>query len=188
MSVQSEPSQTEASLYREVLRLIGETHQFVDDITASYFRYGIHRYLPVISRTRFQRSLLTLGAVPSAGFSVLLLAICLNAPDAPILLSQEARRRLYLATKSICAQVQGSSAPSIHLVQARLLLTLHEYVQGRPEEAFEAIAACARMAYAARLHRFTTHGSNASEPEDLDLQLQSREAANTWWGITICER
>lgn len=184
VSIPAEPSQSEAGLYREVLRLIGETHQFLDDITATYFQQGIHRFLPVISRIRFQRSLITLGSVPSAGFSVLLLAICLPKVDR--------ESSFYLATKSICAQVQRSFAPSIHLIQARLLLTLHEYVQGRPEEAFEAIAGCARMAYAARIHRLTRSSTagdlDAGEFEDPDLHLQEKEAANTWWGIAICER
>lgn len=192
VSVPPEPCQSEASLYRQVLRLIAETHQFLDDITASYFQKGIHRYLPVISRTRFQGSLITLGAVPSAGFSVLLLAICLATSSAlkPSRPSRAVRSTLYLAAKSICAQVQGSSAPSVHLVQARLLLALHEYMEGRPEEAFEAIAGCARMAYAARIHRSAKSrpSSDPTESEDPDLLLQSREAANTWWGITICER
>lgn len=83
--------------------------------------------------------------------------------------------------------MQGSHTPSIHLIQARLLLALHEYMQGRPEEAFEAIAGCARLGYAARIHRRDQH-SEATESEDPDLQLQAIEAANTWWGIMICER
>jgi hypothetical protein len=67
---------SEANLYRQVLHRIRETGQFVDDISTRYFQ-GFHQYLPVISRARFHGNLVTLGAVPSAGFSTLLLSICL---------------------------------------------------------------------------------------------------------------
>lgn len=201
-----EPSTLEANLYREVLQLIAGTGEFVDDITARYFQTGLHRFLPVISRKRFQRNLITLGGVPPAGFSVLLLAICLSVSTLTSPTSGAASvqqpEALHLAAKSLCYQVQGACGPSVHLIQARLLLAVHEYRQRRPQEAFESIAGCARMAYAARLHRIFDSGNGSNDvtmadadsayemdAEDPDaVELQRREAANTWWGIVINER
>ncbi|RYP54700.1 hypothetical protein DL769_010305 [Monosporascus sp. CRB-8-3] len=200
-----EPATSEANLYRQALQIICGTGQFVDDISARYFQ-GIHRYLPVTSRTRFHRSLITLGATPSAGFSVLLLSICLATSSAKLgLRARNAantrpvdRRSLHLATKSLLAQVQGFFPPSVHLIQAALLLAVYEYAHGRPDEAFVSIAGCARMAYAARIHLCNrpsprSPGSRSAASffntdPDTDIQLQVKEAANTWWGIIVCER
>ncbi|RFU31442.1 hypothetical protein B7463_g4874, partial [Scytalidium lignicola] len=203
-AIPSAPATSEANLYLQAHRLIRATGQFVDDISVRYFR-GMHPYLPIISRMRFHSSLITLGTTPSAGFSVLLLSICLatSSPQLEWLTGHAAntqaidRRSLHLATKSLLAQVQGSFPPSIHLIQAALLLAVYEYAQGRPDEAFVSIAGCARMAYAARIHRPSPVPPRSekvslttdTDPDtDLDLQLQVEEAANTWWGIIICER
>ncbi|XXG99869.1 hypothetical protein Hte_006210 [Hypoxylon texense] len=198
LAIVLEPGITQANLYRQVLHLFRETGQFVDDVSARYFQ-GIHRYLPVCSRTRFHRSLITLGAVPSAGFSALLLSICLATSSSRATNTRPFdRRSLYLATRSFLAQVQGSFPPDIHLIQARLLLAVYDYTCGRPDDAFDSIAGCARMAYAARLHLFNRTSlqlpgfhevvTNVNTDVDTDLQLETKEAANTWWGITICER
>jgi hypothetical protein len=203
-TIPSEPTASEASLYLHAHDLIRATGQFVDDISARYFQ-GLHRYLPVISRTRFHGSLITPGATPSAGFSVLLLSICL-ATTSPKLGWRTGdatnprpvdRRSLHLATKSFFAQVQALFPPSVPLIQAGLLLAVYEYAQGRPDEAFVSIASCARMAYAARIHLCNRPspqppGSPRAAPTtdthtNTGLQLQA-EAANTWWGIIICER
>ncbi|KAF2229471.1 hypothetical protein EV356DRAFT_455759 [Viridothelium virens] len=203
LTIPAEPTaSSEAKLYLQVLGLIRETGQFVDDVSARYF-HGVHRYLPIISRTRFHNNLITLGATSSAGFSVLLVAICL-ASSSPELgrrtgyvsgeIRQVTRRSLYLAARSLFAQVQACFRPSVHLIQAGLLLAVYEYVNGRPDEAFASIAGCARMAYAARIHLCNHSGPQtpsfpeASADKDAYLQLQSQEAANTWWGIVIYER
>ncbi|KAL2862495.1 fungal specific transcription factor domain-containing protein [Aspergillus lucknowensis] len=91
------------------------------------------------------------------------------------------RESLYLAAKTLLAQVQGCLPPSIPLIQATLLLAVYEYANGRPEVAFVTVAACARMAYGARIHdrRHLLHKAS---------RLEVEEAANTWWGIVLCER
>ncbi|KAI1501366.1 hypothetical protein F5X99DRAFT_383010 [Biscogniauxia marginata] len=200
-----EPTSSQANLYRQVLNLIRETGQFVDDISARYFQ-GIHRYLPVVSRTNFHRNLITLAAVPSAGFSTLLLSICLvTSSSGPGSRTGHAanprpfdRRSFHLVTKSFLAQAQALFPPSIHLIQARLLLAVYDYTRGRADDAFDSIAGCARMAYTSRLHLFNQSSlqspvfppavSNANSNAETDIHLEAKEAANTWWGIIICER
>jgi hypothetical protein len=170
----------------------------VGDISARYFQH-FHRHLPVISRTRFYNNLITLGATPAADFSVLLLAICLvtRAPALGYESGHGATRSveqqsLYLTARSLFAQVQVSCSPSVPLIQAGLLLAVYEYTHGRPDDAFMTIAGSARMAYAARIHARDRHQTQmthiAGHNADTDLLLQAEEAANTWWGIVICER
>lgn len=160
----------------------------MDDLTARYFR-NFHSHLPIISRARFQNNLIATGTPPSADTAILLLTVCLMAcftniktpsqiSDTPFL----GRRSVYLATKALLAQIQGSLQPSISLVQATLLLATYEYANGQPEAALVTIASCARMAYAAHIHHGNNHG------EDRDSDTESKEAANTWWGIVISER
>ncbi|KAI0859643.1 hypothetical protein F4860DRAFT_481723 [Xylaria cubensis] len=198
-----EPAASEASIYAEANRLIRSTSRFLDDVSASYFQ-SIHRYLPFISRVRFQSDLVTVGAVPSAGFSVLLLSMCLatmrTKPDAPAVplasgTRKADRKALHLATRSLYSQVQTLFPPSLSLIQAGLLLSLYEYGYGRPDDALASIAGCARMAYAARIHRSSSYIPRSPKPTDdssilteTDIRLEVEEAANTWWGIIICER
>lgn len=170
----------------------------MDDISARYFQ-GFHGHLPVISRTRFYNNLTTLGAAPAADLSVLLLTICLIT-HAPALGYQSGHRAtqfveqqsLYLSARSLFAQVQVSCSPSVSLIQASLLLAVYEYTHGRPDDAFMTIAGSARMAYAANIHSRDRHQTQMTHTADYnadnDLLLQAEEAANTWWGIVICER
>ncbi|EXJ89344.1 hypothetical protein A1O3_02411 [Capronia epimyces CBS 606.96] len=206
----------QSQVYLEVHGIIRATGQFVDDISARYFR-GFHHHLPVISRTRFYNNLITLGVAPAADFSVLLLTICLIT-HAPALGYQSGtdtdtgtghrasrsveQQSIYLTARSLFAQVQVSCAPSpsLPLIQAGLLLAVYEYTHGRADDAFVTIAGIARMAYAARIHTRNcpqiqmthTAGHNADADADTntntDLLLHAEEAANTWWGIVICER
>ncbi|KAL2839260.1 hypothetical protein BJY01DRAFT_28697 [Aspergillus pseudoustus] len=175
-------------VYSEVQNLIRSTGEFVDDLTSRYFR-TFHTHLPIIARTRFQDSLLTTGSTPGVDSSLLLLVICLityipntdsrtqHRGTSPI-----TRQSLYLATKALLAQVQGSMKPSVPLIQATLLLATYEYASGRPEAALATIATCARMAYVARIH------IRLQDTTDSTSRLEAEEAWNTWWGIVISER
>lgn len=203
LTIPAEPlTSSEANLYLQVHGLIRETGQFVDDVSARYFQ-GIHRHLPIISRTRFHNNLITLGGTPSAGFSVLLVAVCLvsSCPELERRIRcttdndrQVDRRSMYLSARSLLAQVQAIFPPSVHLIQAGVLLAVYEYVNDRPDEAFASIAGCARMAYAARIHLCSRPSlqppwtPTASANSDTDVSLQAQEAGNTWWGIVVCER
>lgn len=170
----------------------------MDDICARYFQ-GFHPYLPIICRTRFNNNLISLGAAPSADFSVLLLTICLIT-HAPALGYQSGhgaarsteQQSLYLTARSLFAQVQVSCSPSVFLIQAGLLLALYEYRHSRPDDAFVTIAGIARMAYATRINVCDRHQTQmthiSGENGDIDLLLQGEEAANTWWGIVVYER
>jgi len=196
----------EATLYIQVQSFIRSAGLFVDDVSVRYFQ-GIHRFIPIISRTRFHDDLVTLGATPSAGFSALLVAMCLSS-SCPVfaeritehggLVLQTSTRldhdSLYLTAIALFAQIRALFPPSIYLVQAGLLLSIYEYMSGRPDKAFASIGSCARMAYAARMHRCNLPSPQLSWPP-LDgetsgraYQLQVQEAANTWWGIVIWER
>ena len=171
------------SLYLQVRRLIQTTGQFVDDASVRYFQ-GIHRHVPMVCRHHFHDQLIDIRACPPAGFSMLLLAISLLTYD-PKLLPQTTppvvpRESLYLSIRTLFSQVQAAARgpPSVHFIQAGILLALYEYANGRPDDAFLSIAACARMGYASHLHRVRQPVSEALE----------EELVNTWLAIIIFER
>jgi hypothetical protein len=196
------PVAVETDLHLLVQHSIRASGLFVDDVSSRYFD-GIHRYIPVISRPRFQYDLIGSGSVPSAGFSVLLLAMCLVHSSPTLRRSGQAASQnflhvgyasLHLTATALFAQVQAQCPPSLYLLQAGLLLAIYEYVSGRPDQAFTSIAGCARMAYAARIHVCNQPSPQPPwRPIDkastsLAYKLQVQEAANTWWGIVIAER
>ncbi|KAJ5524841.1 hypothetical protein N7494_011491 [Penicillium frequentans] len=89
---------------------------------------------------------------------------------------------LYVTTKTLFAQVQASSSPSLHLIQASTIIAAYEYATGKFQDAFTTIGLCARMGYASRLH--------ISSPDlgmDRSAHLKAEEEGNTWWGIVACE-
>jgi hypothetical protein len=159
--------------------------QFVDDITARYFR-GIHSFIPIISRPRFHEQLVKCGAPSPAGFSILLLSMGLITYH-PELVQQVSdpldMTSLYVTTKTLFAQVQASSPPSLHLIQASTIIAAYEYAIGKFHDAFTTIGICARMGYTSRLHL-----ANPNAGMDRNTYLQAEEESNTWWGIVACER
>ncbi|CAG9981107.1 unnamed protein product [Clonostachys byssicola] len=186
----SGPKSLEISVHAEVNRLIRSTGQFVDDITARYFK-DVHLFIPVIARSRFHNGLINLGAPPSADLSILLLCMCLITPDperrSPSSSSKTSQHVMYLSTRSIFAQLQAMMSPSLSFIQAGLLLAIYEYVHGQTDRGLATISNSARMAYAARIHTLNVnlrHEERASN----SLQPEEREALNTWWALIIWER
>lgn len=181
----TEPKSVDSAIYLQVLRIIRATGQFVDDVSARYFR-GFHSFVPVISRPRFHDQLLQSGAPPPAGFSALLLSMCLVTYHPEIVAQATeslAPATLYVTVRTLLAQVQASSSTSLHLIQATAILAAYEYATRKFDEAFATIGLCARMGYACSLHL-------ADPKPDMghDAYLEAEEARNTWWGVITSER
>lgn len=176
----------------------------MDDVSSRYF-HTLHLYIPIISRSRFHDNLVTLGATPSADFSVLLLSmhlVILVPPDhdqhdsfsnrylhggiGDSVSTETNSQSLYLTAKYLFAQVQCTLPPSVHLIQAGLLIAIYEYTRGQPDQALITISLCARLAYAARIHQSARVHANSLDVRR--TRSEAREEANTWWGIVIYER
>ncbi|KAJ5876806.1 hypothetical protein N7455_000271 [Penicillium solitum] len=182
--LQYEPANLNSTLYLQIIRIIRLADQSVDDISMRYFR-GIHTFIPVISPCRFHQEVLHSSTLPSATFSLLLLSMCLITYHPGLAESSSAidHATLYLTTKSLYTQIQSSFPPSLHLIQAGIIIASYEYATKKINDAFASIAVCARMGYAARLHLI-----NLVEGLDPMEYLQAEEQLSTWWGIVITER
>ncbi|KAL4900404.1 hypothetical protein BDW74DRAFT_182733 [Aspergillus multicolor] len=181
----SETSSTvEATVCREVQRIISFTGQYLDEISVRYFQ-SIHWYLPIISRQRFHAHLLSFGTDPRADFSVLVLSMCMLTYD-PDPDRQDGKHvdssTLYLATKSLFSQAQTIGRPSLNLIQAGILLAVYEYARGERDLGFVSMGVSARLAYAAGLKQPT------SLPSMNNDVYPDEEDGSTWWGICMCER
>jgi hypothetical protein len=95
---------------------------------------------------------------------------------------------LYLSAGSLFLQAQALCRPSLRLIQAGILLAVHEYSCRSPEQALITIGGCVRMAHTAGLQRPTCAPvpkcSSMIEKDDESVD----EHANTWWGLLIYER
>lgn len=181
----SHPTNVESILYLRVLSIIRTAGQRIDDIITRYF-CGIHSFIPMLSRSRVNRYLVDHDAPPPAGFSILLLSMCLityHTDLMPLSTHPLDQETLYVTTKTLFGLVQASFPPSLHLIQATMIMATYEYANGKVHDAFASIGLCARMGYAARID------SAQAEPKMEDEEyLEAQEKSHTWWSILICER
>ncbi|MCJ1479647.1 hypothetical protein MMC13_008333 [Lambiella insularis] len=172
-------------IHMQVGQVISTHGKYVDEISLRFFQ-GIHRWLPVISRQRFQDRLISFRGPPTAEFSLLLLSMCLitSQPSADSRGTIKDQENLYLTTKMLFAHVQTVLPTSTSLAQALLLIANYEYGHGLNDAAYVSIGICARMGFAVGLHK-TMLNRNSREDE---TWLQREEERNLWWGILLSER
>ncbi|KAL3496293.1 hypothetical protein BJX62DRAFT_193847 [Aspergillus germanicus] len=178
------PNQSENTLCLEAQRIIRTTGRYLDEISVRYFQI-VQPYLPIISRNHFQTTLISCGATQEPEFAILLLAMCLitsqSSPETDV-------TSLYHNARSLFLQAQALCKPSLSLIQAGILLAVHESSRRAPEQALITIGGCVRMAHTAGLLRPTCpptsgySGTIEKNDEQIDEQM------NTWWAMSIYER
>ena len=175
---------THRMIHAQVCYLIRTDGHYIDDVTSKYFA-GVHRWLPIMSRKRFERRLRDLQSLPTADFSILLLCMRLitQHPSSEVEKNQD-RETLYLATKTLFTQVQCVLQSSLYLIQAGILIAAYEEAHGMTESAYLSIGNCSRMAIAAGLHRSTC----SNLPRRSDAWFEEEERYSTFWGLVIRDR
>lgn len=175
---------TDSVMASQVSQIIRVEGKHLEEILLNYFE-SIHLWLPIISRKRFHNRYTHFQTAPSADFSLLLLAMRLitQHPSTDFEVDRE-REVVYLATKTIFAQVQAFIPSSSHLVQAGIIISHYEHAHGMVEAAYITIGTTARMAFAMGLHNKPC----SAELEGTDAWLDDEEALSTWWGLVICDR
>lgn len=175
---------THSTFHSQVCHIIRENGQYIDDITSKYFK-SIHRWLPIISKKRFNQRLKNFQTLPTADFSILLLTMGLiTQHPSKDLGRQRDREVLYLATKTLFAQVQSFVPSSLYMIQAGEMLATYEHANAMIEASYVTIGTTARMAFAIGLH----NRQCSDEPKGSDAWFEDEEALSTWWGLVICDR
>jgi hypothetical protein len=153
--------------------------------TAALFFDGVHKWLPIFSPKRFHDRLARFQISPTADISILLLSMRLitQYPSSDPAIDQD-REVLYLATKSLFAQIQAFIPSSLPLVQAGLIITHYEHAHGMIQAAYISMGTTSRMAFALGLH----NRGCSLEPQGSDTWMDEEEQLCTWWGILMCDR
>lgn len=175
---------TDSVIASQVAQIIRIEGKHLEETLLNYFE-SIHLWLPIMSRKRFQNQYTEFQTTPSADFAIRLLTMRLitQHPSTDSEVDQD-RDVLYLATKTLFAQVQAFIPSSMHLVQAGVILSHYEHAHGMIEAAYVTIGTTARIAYALGLHNKPC----SAEVEGSDTWLEDEEALSTWWGLVICDR
>lgn len=172
------------TVHSQVCYIIRADGHYIHDITSRYFK-GVHRWLPIISRKRFNKCLANFNDLPPADFSMLLLAVRLitQYPSKDSEKEQD-REVLYLATKTLFTQVQSFVSSSLYMIQAGIIIATYEHSHGMTEAAYVTVGTTARMAFSAGLH----NKQCSDEPKGTKNWFEEEEALSTWWGLVICDR
>jgi hypothetical protein len=174
----------DGTIHSQVCHIIRANGHYIHDVTSRYFK-GVHRWLPIISRNQFNKRLRNFKTLPSADFSILLMAMHLitQLPSRDSEKEQD-RESLYLATKTLFTQVQLFVPSSLYIVQAGIILATYEHGHGITEASYVTVGTTARMAFQIGLH----NKQCSDEPKGTDDWLEEEEALSTWWGLVICDR
>ena len=175
---------THGTIHSQVCHIIESDGQYIGDIVSKYFK-GIHQWLPIISKERFNQRLKNIQSVPTADFSMLLLTMGLITQCPSVDLQKKRDREVfYLATKTLLAQVQTLVQYSLRSIQAGVILAMYEHGHGMIEASYVTIGTAARMAFAMGLH----NRKFSEEPKGTYGWFAEEEALSTWWGLVICDR
>jgi hypothetical protein len=163
-----------------ILHLIGD----MDEIRgfASNFFEHMHLWMPFVSKKRFYDLHLRPSFQSRPDVVLLLLALKLITtfpPTSP----RNPRTPLYHAAKHFYVEVEGSSAISLPVLQAGVLLALYELGHGIYPAAFLSIGACARYAHAIGINVSRT--INARRVLTL---VEAEERRRVWWAIVVLDR
>jgi hypothetical protein len=184
MNRKQELATTHSTIHSQVCHIIRADGRYIDDITSKYFK-GVHRWLPIISKKRFNGRLKNFQTLPTADFSILLLTMGLITQHPSKDLEKERDLEvLYLATKTLFTQVQSFIPSSLYIIQAGVILATYEHAHAMIEASYVTIGTTARMAFAIGLH----NRQCSDELKGTDAWFEDEEALSTWWGLVICDR
>lgn len=163
---------------QHALDLITRNGDNVDSICLRYFEL-VEKWMPVVDKECLFERLGTLGSIPSASFSSLLLSICV--------FTQASTDRLdprYYTSKVFLSLLHSSGRLSEELLQAQLLVAMYEFSQSLYERALLSIGICARIGLSMGLHRTLDSRIPLGTVPLKDIERKRR----IWWCIIIFER
>ncbi|KAL2832766.1 fungal-specific transcription factor domain-containing protein [Aspergillus pseudoustus] len=151
--------------------------------TADRFFTNIHPWMPFISKQRFYSQ--HLSAEPHFGAELIILSVAVRlitmySPENP-------RHGLYPLAKYHYFRIEGSTAPSILILQANILIALYELGHGIYPAAYLTIGACARYMYALGINGTRSRSADMNMPRPVSL-VEVEERKRVWWAVVILDR
>ncbi|TVY73163.1 hypothetical protein LSUE1_G005657 [Lachnellula suecica] len=177
-------SSVDSIFHSQVGHILHASGQTVEGVVSAHFS-GVHNWLPIISKKRFYDRFQYSRSLPTADFSILLLAMHLieQRPSSNLEAEQD-REVLYLATRTLFTQVQTFVPSSMCLVQTGVILARYEHGHGMIDAAYVTIGTSARLAFAIGID----NAQCSRELHGSDAWFDEEEALATWWGLVICDR
>ncbi|KAI9034863.1 uncharacterized protein KD926_005185 [Aspergillus affinis] len=155
-------------------------HRRQIEILAQEFLMSCQKWFPIVHRDTFANRYhpaLSHGARDS---NTLLLAMGLVTRP----FVDKLREPIYNATKRLFWDPEAMASPTLHLIQAGLLLSVHEYGQGLLNASYLTISVCISMAYVVGIRP-----TQSPPPFPVSGSWSPSEAGlRTWWAIAIHER
>jgi hypothetical protein len=193
----------DSEVHMQALFTLGSIHTMHRDCVS--FFDGTHQKLPILSKSKFQETLL--GSLAN-GFKVEFTTLCLIIKllqAAPSSGSIDKQRSIYTMAKTITSLLESSNVIPSYLLECKVLLTFYEIGQGLNTAAYLSVGACARLARILGLHRKPwKHRTDeligraiirttiSVEPVDYYVPenggFDSEEAKRIWWAITNMDR
>lgn len=174
-------------LNREVTGIFLDKKLTLPDLAERYFR-GFHKWLPIVSPTRFHEAAAhAKSGKPPADFSLLVMAMYLvSIPQGTGETEQPGSP--YLMIKMLFAQTQAVICASTALVQAGLMIAAYEYACQKLNPAYISIGTCVRIAHALGLDKTASALSGDGAQLEPEQRLRMLEDWNVWWGVVVLER
>ena len=154
---------------------------------ASRFFATIHRWLPIVSKTSFYTILMNPLASRQSELHLLVLAmkLCCSAPQSPDEHGSD-YVSLYRDTRRLYQDAEVSGSLSIHVLQAGLLIALHELGQSIYPAAYMTISTLARYGLAMKADGIC---SSAYQDEEASHTWNDTEQLRrAWWAVLMFDR
>jgi hypothetical protein len=181
------PDNMRQLLHISVVHALEEAVTTIDAVAETHFS-TIHRWLPIIPRTKFdrQRALFQTSQCTTSFLLQISAMHLLATPYAehPPADSLE-ESAWYLACKSFFGQYVALGDPSIELMQAGVLIALFEHLQSIGDRALTTLGICTRLGYMLDLDEVVAAQGDC---EPGGMTEDSEEAVLMYWGLSQLDK
>lgn len=164
-----------------ILRKLGSADQQAE--TAARYFATAHRWMPFVSKVKWDRWLCSTSRKPSPGHLILLLAMQL-VQQRPASSVEAAENPLYAACKRWNADLDAAGAHTLQRLQASLLIAVYEIGHGVLPSGYLTLGSIAALAVALGVH-------DDEAPQMLPKPknwIGWEERLRTWWMVRILDR
>ncbi|KAH8809091.1 hypothetical protein F5884DRAFT_794450 [Xylogone sp. PMI_703] len=149
-------------------------------ISSRFFK-TVHNWLPFISKRRFEDDLLVPPFSPRPDVALLILGMKLVTSQ----LDKECTgpSSLYYAAKMFFVELETAGFFSLQMLQARLLIALHEIAHTIYPSAYASVGECVRYGHALGINPRSTI---KSKPPVTWVDMEERK--RVWWTILVLDR
>lgn len=174
-------------LHSSVLGALKDADTTIEAVARIHFD-TTHRWLPIISRAKFDKQrILFQTRQCSTNFLLQVAAMHLlvtgYAEHPPADSLEESA--WYVACKSFFGQHVALSEPCVELIQAGVLISLFEHLQCVGDRALTTLGICARLAYMLELHEIV---AAQADFEPGQMTEGSEEVVLLYWGLSQLDK